>query len=242
MTEMEPKAELQAEGSTLRLHEVSSGRPRLDRRTLRSLDYEAGKAALRPPVPPPDGALKDATGTREPRKTIAERMETWSRRAPGHNYDLVRFRGATMNKRTRQLLRRAERIMRLHFEHHGFRFEVTQGSYNDGRVSASGSTHDGGGALDIRTRGHRRKVVDDMVRAMRMAGFAAWSRGRGHDNFAPHIHAIAIGDRELSRGAANQVGDFARGRSGLSAGGADPDAELGAAPPRWAERKLDKAR
>lgn len=172
-------------------------------------------------------------------KTIEQKLETWSAKAPKTGYDRVRFRGVMMNARTKQLLRRAEKIMRQHFDHAGFRFQVTQGSYNDS-VSASAGTHDGGGALDIHTRTHPKRVVDDMVRAMRMAGFAAWSRGRGHDPLDPHIHAIAIGDKELAPIAKAQVADFAKGKNGLKGHAKDPDAGLKAGVPDWAQHKLDK--
>jgi hypothetical protein len=82
-----------------------------------------------------------------------------------------------------------------------------------------------------------------MVKAMRTAGFAAWSRGRGHDTFSPHIHAIALGDRELSGqgssfGAADQIPDYKNGRNGLSGHARDPDHALGRPVPQWARKYL----
>ena len=45
--------------------------------------------------------------------------------------------------------------------------------------------------------------IDHLIMAMREAGFAgAWFRNRDD---RPHIHAVAIGDRELSAAAAWQV-------------------------------------
>lgn len=161
---------------------------------------------------------------------------------PNHDYRRVSFRGATMNKRTEEMLKRAEFIMRHEHGHKGFKFEVTQGSYN-ASVGASAGTHDGGGALDIRTRDFSKGKVDDMVKAMRQAGFAAWSRGRGFDTFSPHIHAIALGDRQLSGrgasfGAFDQIPDYARGQNGLSNHARDPDRHLGRPVPQWAKKYL----
>ena len=169
-------------------------------------------------------------------------IDGWDRDPPKADYRRVSFRGATMNKRTQEMLRRAEFIMRHKLGHKDFKFEVTQGSYNHG-VGASAGTHDGGGALDIRTRGFSNHKVDDMVKAMRMAGFAAWSRGRGHDTFSPHIHAIALGDRQMSGrgasyGAADQIPDYARGLNGLSNHARDPDRHVGRPVPQWAKKYL----
>jgi peptidoglycan hydrolase-like protein with peptidoglycan-binding domain len=169
-------------------------------------------------------------------------LASFNRIEPAHDYRHVTFRGATMNARTKEMLQRAESIMRNQLGRKDFRFEVTQGSYHRG-VGASAGTHDGGGTLDIRTRGKGNKEIDDMVKAMRMAGFAAWSRGRGHDTFAPHIHAVALGDRELSGqggsfGAFDQIPDYARGRTGLSSHARDADAHVGRPVPDWAKKYL----
>ena len=110
---------------------------------------------------------------------------------------------------------------------------VTQGSYNYG-VSASFGTHDAGGAVDISIR-HPQTFeflygeTDNMVLALRQAGFAAWYRSP-EQGFAPHIHAIAIGDAELSEAASAQLtGEqgYFRGRNGL------PDERAGADPHGW---------
>lgn len=206
--------------------------PTADRDWLRSLTYEDAAAALQPP-----GAAGPAPAPSPERQRHAERMAQWDKKAPKHNYKRVRFRAVSVSKRTRTLLRRAEKIMQDRFDQPDFQFVLTQGSYNTG-VSASAGTHDGGGAVDIRTRGYPKHVVDKMVRALRMAGFAAWSRGRGADTMTPHIHAIAVGDREVTPIARAQVADFAQGRNGLRGHAADPDRHLKATPPSWAGKKL----
>ncbi|MBZ0282972.1 MAG: SH3 domain-containing protein [Anaerolineae bacterium] len=106
-----------------------------------------------------------------------------------------------------------------------FRQNVMQGGYNPGGVAASFGTHDGGGAIDLAVRDPiTRNVLADeiapMLLALRTAGFAAWLRDT--DELYPgspiHIHAIAVGDAELSEAARGQIdGDFGylRGFNGL---------------------------
>lgn len=193
----------------------------------RRIDYRGGAAwvhsaylgASAPPAPP-----------------AVSGPAAWDRTPPAANYQRTRFRGVTLNRRTVELLQRAERIM-TDLGHRGFRFELTQGSYSRS-VAASGGTHGGGGAVDVRTRGRSRRTVDDMVRALRRAGFAAWSRGRGADSFAPHIHALALGDAQASAAARSQIRAYARGRNGLRNNALDADRRLGRNPPTWARRFL----
>lgn len=125
----------------------------------------------------------------------------------------VTFRGVRLNTRTRDMVLAAEKIL-------GYQLILTQGSYNSG-VSASAGTHDGGGAVDIRSRdmGSTRKI--NVVTAMRRVGFAAWLRLPSEGNWVEHIHCIAVGDAELSRGARNQVTAYKNGRSGLASNGRD---------------------
>lgn len=167
----------------------------------------------------------------------AQQIEQFSRTAPRHDYTRISVDGETVNKRTNEMMQRAQFIMRNKFGHENFDFGIVQGSYTSA-VSASGGTHDRGGAMDIHTRTLPRRTVDDAVKALRMAGFAAWSRGRGNDTFDPHIHAIAIGDRELSSAAASQVNEYFAGGDGLTGSSPDPDRNLGRANliPQWARR------
>lgn len=165
------------------------------------------------------------------------KLDTWDTHAPTADYHRQWFRGVEINKRTRELIQRAEYILQHELGYSSLEFSFSQGSYNTG-VEASAGTHDGGGALDLRTRGLSRNKVDAMVEALRMAGFAAWSRGRGHDSFSPHIHAIAIGDKEAAWLAKQQMQDYAKGRNGLSNHARDPDRALGRDMPTWAKKKL----
>jgi hypothetical protein len=101
---------------------------------------------------------------------------------------------------------------------------ITQGSYSDA-VSASFGTHAGGGAVDLSVmeRGTYTVLWDDLnplIHALRAAGFAAWVREYGelYADSPIHIHAIAIGDQELSPAAAEQLtgqAGYFRGYSGL---------------------------
>jgi hypothetical protein len=102
---------------------------------------------------------------------------------------------------------------------------LVQGSYNAGQVAASFGTHDGGGAVDLSVREPvSRNVMTEeipaLLRALRIAGFAAWLRDT--DELYPgspiHIHAIAIGDAELSLAASDQINGpfgYLRGYNGL---------------------------
>jgi hypothetical protein len=113
--------------------------------------------------------------------------------------------GKTLNARTAKMLRRAEAIL-------GENLYVLQGSYNAGGVSASAGTHDGGGALDVSPTSNPNRVV----LALRKAGFAAWHRLPSQGPWTEHIHAIAIGDPEMSSGAATQVREYYSGQNGLA--------------------------
>jgi hypothetical protein len=144
---------------------------------------------------------------------------------PPEIYDQVEVNGSILNLRTLAMLDHAQELYtaaggRLHF-----REGVMQGSYNPGGVSASFGTHDGGGALDLSVRDLQTKAVVTsdiplMLRALRVAGFAAWLRSP--DELYPgspiHIHAIAIGDAELSEAARGQIDGmfgYLRGYNGL---------------------------
>lgn len=95
----------------------------------------------------------------------------------------------------------------------GSPLNVVQGSYTDA-LAASFGTHAGGGAVDISVRVALTSSVVlseteqlDLVRALREAGFAAWLRLPTDLNppVSLHIHAIAIGDVELSEAARRQL-------------------------------------
>lgn len=111
---------------------------------------------------------------------------------------------------------------------------ITQGSYHDNGAASFG-THLGGGAVDLAIFLPGTWTVDfahlqRLVRALRTAGFAAWVRdlnevfpGSGY-----HIHAIAIGDPELSKEAVDQLtgpDGYFRGYNGLPKPDGQPAAD-----------------
>lgn len=97
---------------------------------------------------------------------------------------------------------------------------LAQGSWHHG--SQSGSTHDGGGAADIRTNGFvpagKREAL---VVALRARNACAWYRDEAHGGFSPHIHLIVRDEPGLSSGAQQQVEAYDHGLDGLSAAGHD---------------------
>lgn len=153
---------------------------------------------------------------------------------PPDDYERVQIGWATLNRRTLFMLDQAQRLFDAA---NGsplvdFRTMITQGSYNAGGVSASFGTHDGGGAVDISVRsvfdfGILIDEMPDMIDALRVAGFAAWVRETGelYDASPIHIHAIAVGDAELSPVAREQIdGEYGylRGYNGLPEGYGGP--------------------
>lgn len=149
--------------------------------------------------------------------------------APPENYARVSIGRAQLNRRTLFMLEHAQRLYEAMGGFVQFRQGITQGSYTGGALVASFGTHDGGGAVDLSVR----SVVDGsvledqialMIEALRVAGFAAWLRDANqlYAGSPIHIHAIAIGDRELSPAALEQI----IGERGYLAG-------WDALPPEW---------
>ncbi|RYP83269.1 hypothetical protein EKO23_19605 [Nocardioides guangzhouensis] len=102
----------------------------------------------------------------------------------------------------------------------GTDWRVLQGSFSHD-VAASGSTHAGGGVVDVvPTNGD----WDGAVSALRKTGFAAWIRnvpGHGQAGSGEHIHAVLMGDEQLSDQAAIQVQSYLNNDNGLE--GSAPD-------------------
>jgi hypothetical protein len=125
-------------------------------------------------------------------------------------YALVKWDGCTLDRITAEALHAAEKIL-------GYPLSVVQGSYNAGKVSASAGTHDGGGAVDLKTWD-----ADNKVHALRTVGFAAWHRLPSQGPWGEHVHAILIGNTKLSASAARQVDDYRAGLNGLAGHAPDP--------------------
>lgn len=142
---------------------------------------------------------------------------------PDGNYSRISYSGRTINVRTRDMLEQAKAI-------YGKSFPITQGSYNAGGVSASAGTHDGGGVVDIGDSSTA------LLKALRQVGFAAWIRTPS-EGFAYHIHAVAIGDKELSSSAKKQITAYYNGRDGLAKNGPDTaPVSVGRPYPAWAAK------
>ena len=93
--------------------------------------------------------------------------------------------------------------------------DVTQGSYSTS-VSASASTHAGGGVLDVRVTG---RALDTLLEE---CGIAAYERTEA-DGFTPHSHILWIGCPHLHSSAAAQVTSWKNKRNGLRSNALDRD-------------------
>lgn len=121
---------------------------------------------------------------------------------PDDNYERVRINNHRLNQRTISMLEYAQTLYSGEIDIRGD--AITQGSYTSA-VDASFGTHAGGGAVDLSvmapgTYTILEEDIEPIIQALRLAGFAAWYRD--FDDLYPgspvHIHAIAIGDKELS--------------------------------------------
>lgn len=128
---------------------------------------------------------------------------------PTEDYSLLEINGHQLNQRTYDMLKTAKLYYQGVIDITGD--AITQGSYTNA-VEASFGTHAGGGAVDLSvmepgTYTILYEDIEALVRALRLAGFAAWYRGLDelYAGSAAHIHAIAIGDRSLSLAAREQL-------------------------------------
>ena len=139
------------------------------------------------------------------------------------------FSGRTVNQRTHDMLVEAKSVL-------GYDIVLSQGSYNAGGVDASAGTHDGGGAADISVSALSTTQRWETVKALRTVGFAAWLRSPDQGPWPYHIHAIAIGDTDLSIGARDQVADYYIGKNGLASHAADNTPDAYRSPFTWWEK------
>lgn len=135
--------------------------------------------------------------------------------------------GQPVNQRTADMLAEADDKV-------GWKITVTQGSYQ-GCSEASSCTHAGGGALDISVSELSTEQRWKTVKALREVGFAAWLRTPEQADWPYHIHAIAIGDTDTHREAADQIADYHAGKNGLAGHAADDTPEAYRAPFTWWE-------
>lgn len=176
--------------------------------------------ATQTPIPPTLTATQTPTLTAIPSATST--LEPTGCMKPPEDYTRLEINGETINQRTLAMLAHAQQLYGGEIELTGY--AITQGSYTDS-LAASFGTHSGGGAVDISVlrAGTYTVLWDDiepLLRALRAAGFAAWLRDYGelHPDSPIHIHAIAIGDREMSGAAQEQLtgeAGYFRGFNGL---------------------------
>jgi hypothetical protein len=171
---------------------------------------------------PSETPTQAPTPTLTPTPTPTPSLEPMGCRRPSDDYTLTKVNGWLVNQRTLEMLQYAYELYGGEIEITGY--AVTQGSYTD-QVAASFGTHAGGGAVDLSVMrsGTYTVLYDDiepMVNALRLAGFAAWLRDL--DELYPgspiHIHAIAVGDEQLSQAARDQLTGpygYFRGYSGV---------------------------
>jgi len=169
-------------------------------------------------------ATESPTNTVSPTTTSTPEMTPtpFGCQKPPDDSSRIVEREHTINVRTFTMLRHAQE---LYGGDHDFILAITQGSYNIG-VEASFGTHDGGGAVDLSVRSLNDFFdvlyddIDEIILALRQAGFAAWVREQDelYQGSALHIHAIAVGDAELSEAAQLQLTGpegYFRGYNGL---------------------------
>jgi hypothetical protein len=128
---------------------------------------------------------------------------------PEDEYSLVEINGWTINQRTFSMLQHASVLFNGDADY--LPSLITQGSYHD-NGAASWGTHLGGGAIDLSVMLPGTYTVDStniarMIRSLRAAGFAAWLRDTNElfSGSSLHIHAIAVGDAQLSQPALDQL-------------------------------------
>jgi hypothetical protein len=154
--------------------------------------------------------------------------------APPENYSRTTYKGKTFNQRTVAMLKVVDENLKAM----GLApASYNQGSYNPGGVGASAGTHDGGGAVDIDILSYPHSRWNDVLKAVRMAGFAAWIRFPSEGPWNYHLHAMAIGDKEISKPVGSgQIVDYFNGKNGLKGHAPDRYANNPGYPiPEWAK-------
>jgi len=117
------------------------------------------------------------------------------------------WRGHTFNKRTIRMLKKVEKRS-------GVTLNIAQGGWANGRVSASGSTHDGS-AVDIGMWGMSKKDRIKVIHAAKQVGFGGWIR-KPSQGFSWHFHGLPFGDPHVSLSGMAQLRSYEKGRNGLT--------------------------
>jgi hypothetical protein len=104
----------------------------------------------------------------------------------------------------------------------GFRPTVVQGAFmsrvKGGGADASAGYHDQAGCFDVRTWDLSAAQLNELIRACRKHGGAAWRRDKttAHGGMDPHCHITLGGDQPYSSGAAASWASYVRGDNGLA--------------------------
>ncbi|MHB8193754.1 MAG: LysM peptidoglycan-binding domain-containing protein [Bellilinea sp.] len=149
---------------------------------------------------------------------------------PPDDYTRVQINDHTINARTYSMLHRAAMLYGGEIDVAGR--SIIQGSYSTNSMDSLG-THLGGGAVDISVMRTNTQYIlysdiEPLIRALRTVGFAAWLREDGEEGSGSiiHIHAVAIGDIDLSAAAQEQISGpagYMRGYNGLPVTSEDPE-------------------
>jgi len=177
-------------------------------------------------TPAPPAATDTALPTQTSPPVFYEPAACWQ---PPDDYTRVSVNGYTLNARTYAMLHQADLLYGGEIDVAGE--AIIQGSYSNDHLDDPGA-HLGGGAVDISVVRPKTQLVlfteiEPLIRALRTVGFAAWLRDA--DEMEPgsgmYIHAIAIGDNDLSPAAQEQLtgpAGYLRGNDGLPVAYGDP--------------------
>lgn len=139
------------------------------------------------------------------------------------------WRGRTnVDALTISCIEHAEQIVRDEHPKIAHEFVVTQGSYQgDSGDPDSGSTHNRGGAVDLRWCGHI-----ECYRALRRAGMFIWHRYPWQGDWPDHFHGAPLGHPDMDPRLAAQGVSYLNGGDGL--GGRDDGPRFNPIPrPVW---------
>jgi len=120
--------------------------------------------------------------------------------------DRLVYHGREMNRRCKAALAQAEDDL-------GYELTIFQGGFRP-VTSFSGSTHTGGGVVDLSAWHWQEKS-----RALFDAGFVPFHRTEADGDWEEHIHCVLAGDPTLAASSAAQVESWKNGRSGLVSNG-----------------------
>jgi ElaB/YqjD/DUF883 family membrane-anchored ribosome-binding protein len=152
--------------------------------------------------------------------------------APPDDYSKKAVGNNLISERTAFMIKQAE-------DYSGVKLTVAQGSYctqaPQGCAGASAGTHNGGGVVDFSVSGLSNNQINKVIKGLREAGFAAWYRSGAAWVGNLHIHAVAIGDKEIDPAAKPQIQNYLDGLDGLSGSNKDPHQDIGVILPDWAK-------